>query len=92
MERLGPGLGDDLLRGGLRARRHGLRRGRRRASQSTPQLRMRSNRGQPVASTQAPRRRGPGRTITVTAPPGLAVCNLLDYWLPWEGYHWLFPC
>lgn len=44
----------------------------------------------PVASAQAPRRRRPDRPITVTAPPGLAVCNRLSHWLPGEGADWPF--
>lgn len=92
--RLGPGLGEDQ-----HARVSGRPASREARAGARPETDRRawplscSRRGHTrvlrVASAQAPRRRRPDRTITVTAPPGLAVCNLLAYWLP-EGSDWLF--
>lgn len=44
-----------------------------------------------VATAQAPRRRRPDRTITVTAPLRLALCNVLSHWLKGKGSDWADP-
>lgn len=42
-----------------------------------------------VATAQTPRRPSPDRTKTVTAPLGLALCNVLPHWLPERGFDWV---